>query len=53
LLYAILLSRGLRYPAIFYCSLVILGAAFSAHLKMVKRPVKARATRERAQYEPK
>jgi hypothetical protein len=40
------------YPAtLLCCSLVILGGAFSTHLKKVKRWVKAGAIRERVQYD--
>jgi hypothetical protein len=52
LLYAILLFMGRRHPTILLsCSLVIIGAVFSTHLKTVKRLVKVGAKRERVQYE--
>jgi hypothetical protein len=47
LLYAILLFIGPRYPAILLCcSVVILGGAFSTHLKEAKGTVEAVATGE-------
>jgi hypothetical protein len=47
LLYAILLFIGPRYPAILlYCSVVILGGAFSTRLEEAKGTVEAVATGE-------
>jgi hypothetical protein len=56
LLYAILLFIGARYPAILlYCSMVILGGAFSTHLlgKERNRKLKAGATVKWVEYERK